>query len=110
MNRSGRRPDRRAGTSIAWRTPTMGALTRMKGKSRAKVEKGRIPWIAKILFADARVDVAIDSVTPSRGASRVAGLTLECWTERDGSGLRRSRGSPSPLDRPRPRFVLARHP
>jgi hypothetical protein len=48
----------------------------MKGKSTAKVEKGRIPWIAKILFADARVDFAIDSGTPSRGASRVAGLTL----------------------------------
>src|SRR5260370_919674 len=26
MNRAGGRPDRRAGTSIAWRTPTMGAL------------------------------------------------------------------------------------
>jgi hypothetical protein len=55
----------------------------MKGKSRVKVEKGRIPWIAKILFADARVDFAIDSGTPSRGASRVAGLTLERLTERD---------------------------
>jgi hypothetical protein len=58
------------------------ADTRMKGKSRAKVEKGRIPWIAKILFADARVDFAIDSGTPSRGASRVAGLTLPTFWRR----------------------------